>query len=193
MVKGPGKSSSNKNIKTSKQAPGKQNVRAACPKDMLELKFFSSPVNGYHVFFRDLLNFAFSLSVTYQACVYCSTQAYWDRAKHCNILAILCQFVTLNLFPQWQHNHIWKSDKNLHDCILHPWLAVYWNTSTIRGNKVMTKHSLSPNNFCFCFSLTKVLRDKLSSKAWKLQPKNVETLWWKTGLSYFKLLLVTPL
>jgi len=107
-------------------------------------------------------------------CVLLNMSRVWDRAKHCNNLAILCQFVTLNLFPQWQHNHIWKSDKNLHDCILHPWLAVYWNTSTIRGNKVMTKHSLSPNNFCFCFSLTKILRDKLSPKAWKLQPKK----WW---------------
>ena len=73
MVKGPGKSSSDKNIKTSKQALGKQNVRAACPKDMLEFKFFSNLVHDYHVFFRELFNFALSLSVTYHACVYFST------------------------------------------------------------------------------------------------------------------------
>ena len=51
------------------------------------------------------------------------------------------------------------------------WLFTETHKSTIRGNKVMTKHSLSPNNLCFRFSLTKILRDKLSLKAWKLQPK----------------------
>ena len=90
MVKGPG-ISSDKIVKTSKQAPGKQNVRAACPMDMLEFKFFSSPVHGYHVFFRDLLNFAFSLSVTYHACVYCSTQAEFETEQN---IATFLQFVT---------------------------------------------------------------------------------------------------
>ena len=97
MVKGPSKSSSNKIIKTSKQAPDKQNVRAACPQDMLEFKFFSSPVHGYHVFFRDLLNFVLSLSVTYHACVYCSTRAEFETEQN---IATFLQIVTLNLFPR---------------------------------------------------------------------------------------------
>ena len=106
-------------------------------------------------------------------CVLLNTSRVWDRAKHCNILAILYQFVTFNLFPWLQHNHIWKSDKNLHDCILHPWLAVYWNTSTtLRGNNVMTNCLQRHESY---------------------NPKKVETIQWKTGLSYFKLLLVTPL
>ena len=41
MVKGPGKSSSNKIIIQDEQEMvlGKRNVKAACPKDRLELKF----------------------------------------------------------------------------------------------------------------------------------------------------------
>ena len=30
-------------------APGKQNVRAACPKDKLEFKFFSKPCTGVYI------------------------------------------------------------------------------------------------------------------------------------------------
>ena len=91
MVKGLGRSSSNKIIKTSKQAPGKQSVRAACPQDMLEFNFFSRPVHGYYVFFRDLLNFVLSLSVTYHARVYCSTRAEFETEQN---IATFLQFCT---------------------------------------------------------------------------------------------------
>ena len=42
-LKGPGKTSSNKITQEDKQevAPGKKNVRTACPKDKLEFTFFS--------------------------------------------------------------------------------------------------------------------------------------------------------
>ena len=46
MSKGPGKSSSNKIFNQDQQelASGKQNMRAACQKDKLEIKFFGGPV-----------------------------------------------------------------------------------------------------------------------------------------------------
>ena len=46
MSKGPGKSSSNKIFNQDQQelASGKQNMRAACQKDKLEIKFLGGPV-----------------------------------------------------------------------------------------------------------------------------------------------------
>ena len=46
MSKGPGKSSSSKIFNQDQQelASGKQNMRAACQKDKLEIKFFGGPV-----------------------------------------------------------------------------------------------------------------------------------------------------
>ena len=46
MSKGSGKSTSNKIINQDQQevASGKQNMRAACQKDKLEIKFFGGPV-----------------------------------------------------------------------------------------------------------------------------------------------------
>ena len=52
MVKGPGKSSSNKIIIQDEQEMvlGKRNVKAACPKDRLEFKFlFLNPVIGHNI------------------------------------------------------------------------------------------------------------------------------------------------
>ena len=67
MGKGLSKSSSNKIIDEDKQemATGKQNKWAACPKDKLEFKLFSSPAMNNYIFIIVITKYIYYIFVLF--------------------------------------------------------------------------------------------------------------------------------